>query len=394
MKKLKLVIAQEELEGEFVRIVDTTYSDAEINELYSKYRVSVEGHMLASKYRSSSSSVSSSSSSAPSEKKQSQKDKRIEYVEKHKQLTAINAQLRVLETMTLNQQQRKQQSKLTKNQTKLSKRLQTLSTQLNLNQEHPDFNSEPGQVMLGEWLQNQVTVILPRSIVKHKLQWKHALWVNDKPQIRDKVAQAKQKHATRKRNDVQLKRENLMAKVLLFNETLKEIPLLQRPTGLTEINTSTSPLEKAIEMGLGPYSGHVTGDDHCPVELKRLFAFKDKRARITRGLEINRDDRKYLAHYLETQQRDLKEASSHAHFTLSTFDVCMAANRTTEAYAGRGLLTKRLHEVTNVLTLVRSDMSAFLISCTSSASSVSTDVHAVSSSTESPATRSVVSASN
>jgi hypothetical protein len=72
----------------------------------------------------------------------------------------------------------------------------------------------------------------------------------------------------------------------------------------------------------------------------------------------------------------------------------MAANRTTEAYAGRGLLTKRLHEVTNVLALVRSDMSAFLISCTSSASSVSTDVHAVSSSTESSATRSVVSASN
>lgn len=227
-------------------------------------------------------------------------------------------------------------------------------------------------MMLGEWLKNQLTVILPRAILKQKLQWKHALWVNDKHQIRDKVAsQAKQKHATRKRNDVQLKRENLIAKIQLFNETLKEIPLLQRPAGLSEISTSTPSLEKAIEVGLGPYSGQVTGTAECPLELKRLFSFKDKRARITRGLEINKDDRRYLVHYLETQESELKKAPSHAHFTPSSGPYVRAEGRkVTETYAGRGLLTKRLLEVTSVLTLVHADLSACVINSSASSSNI------------------------
>lgn len=354
-------MTEADIEGEFVRLVDTTHTEAEINALYSSYRLTAESSMLADKYRPSP-PVSSSSSVAALETKQSKQDKRIQYVDKHKQLTAIDAQLRVLETVTLTQQQKKQYSKLVKSQARLAKGLKSLSKQLQLKDDDGSFlKSDAWQGMLIDWLNNQLTIVLPKAILKQKLQWKHAKWVNEKPQIRDTTSTlAKQKHATKKRDQVQLKRDNLLAKIVLFNETLKEMPLLKRPAGLSEIKTATPSLEKAIDAGLGPYLQRISGSGECPLELKRLFSLKDKVARINRGLEINRDDRMYLARYLETQERDLRKALSHTHFSPTSPDVRMDA-RTTDTYARRGLLTKRLLEVTELLRQVRGDMSAFLV---------------------------------
>lgn len=342
--------------------MDTSDTQSEINAQYSLYRVAAETSMRADNYHPS---VSASSSSPSSETKQSKQDKRIRYVAKHKQLASINAQLSIYETMALTQQQRKQQAKLHKDQAKLAKGLRKLSTQLKL---HPDeegfLTSEPWLSMMSEWLHNQVTVVLPKAILKLKLQWKYAVWVNAKPQIRDNAAtQAKQKHATKKRNNNELKRENLIAKIAIFNQTLHEIPLPRRPTGLKEIPTTAPSLEKAIDAGLGPCSQKVagSGEFECPVELKRLFALKDKIARIDRGLEINRDDRKYLVHYLESQERDLKKALSHAHFTPSSLRAGENDRMTTDIYARRGLLSKKLFEISNALTLVRVDVAKFLV---------------------------------
>src|SRR3569623_393901 len=269
LNKKKTTSKQLDIEEEFVKLEDSAYNDAEFNAQYTLYRSTAESSMLADKYRSSSTSSSSSlATPAAVETKQSKPNQRIQYVDKHKQLVAINAQLKVYETLVLTQQQRKQQEKLVKSQAKLSKSLKHLSKSLNLEVDKPEFlSSEVWISMLADWTHEQLAVRLPKAIHKQRVQWRHALWVSDKPQLRDlsSTSQAKQKHAEKQRNNVQLTRANLLAKIALFNDTLNETPLLSRSLGMKEIDTRV-PLEKAVKAGLGRHYDCVAEAGETPVE--------------------------------------------------------------------------------------------------------------------------------
>jgi hypothetical protein len=343
--------------------------------------------MIADKYRTSTSASSSSlaSSTISVETKVSKPDKRIQYVDKHKQLVAITVQLKVYESIELTQQQRKQREKLLKNEAKLSKSLAQLSKALKLEVDGSDLlTSEVWISMLAEWRHEQLTVRLPKAIHKLKVQWKHALWISDKPQLRDpdSASQAKQKHAAKQRNNAQLKRENLLAKVSLFNETWKETPVLNRPFGMKEINT-TGPLEQAIKAGLGPYYDCLTDAGETPVELKRLFSLKDKLARLERGLEINIEDRKYLSRYLEAQEKDLKILLAHSQFDPSKSASLEDPVNATDTHARRGLLSRKLREVSSELSLVRADIAALARSSVSTTVLVSSSIRTTTSTTSS-----------